>query len=79
MYSPKIKDDLIGILYRKAQITGKSMTDIVDKLLRPQLVEETPDDATYSCHNCRTEVDIVIEDSKGYCEHCESVVFVDKI
>ena len=78
MYSPKIKDDLIPIIYRKAQITSKSMTDIVDDLLRPQLVDDTPDNSIYKCHSCKTEVDIVVSDNKGYCEHCESVVFVDK-
>lgn len=53
------------------------MTDIVDELLRPQLVEDTPDTIVYTCHSCKSEVDIVFND-KGYCEYCESVVFVDK-
>lgn len=77
LYSPKIKDDLIAIIYRKARIMGKAMTDIVDELLRPQLVEDTPDTIVYTCHSCKSEVDIVFND-KGYCEYCESVVFVDK-
>lgn len=76
MYSPKIKEDLIAVIHRKAQIVGKSMTDIVDEILRSQLM--TVEDTTrYTCHNCRTEVD-VIDGNKGYCDYCETIVFVDK-
>jgi DNA-directed RNA polymerase subunit RPC12/RpoP len=78
VYSPQIKPDLVTIIYKKAQLEKKSMTDIVDTLLRPQLVEGTSDNAIYKCHSCKTEIDIVVEDDKGYCDHCESVVFVDK-
>jgi len=35
MYSPRIKDDLIPILYRIARHEGKPMTRIVDEILRP--------------------------------------------
>lgn len=78
MYSPKIKNDLICIIYEKAQLEGKPMTDIVDSLLRPQLVEDTSDTVMYICHNCRTEVEILLDNSKGYCEQCECIVFVEK-
>jgi hypothetical protein len=54
---------------------GKAMTDIVDELLRPQLVEAKDD--IYTCHSCKCEVEIVFG-NKGYCEFCESVVFIDK-
>ncbi len=37
MYSPKIKEDLIPILYRIGKAEGKTMTKIVDELLRKQL------------------------------------------
>lgn len=78
MYSPKIKDDLISVLYRKAQLLNKSMTEVVDEMLRPLLIESSTDENKYTCHNCKTEVEIVVEDSQGYCDHCESVVFIDK-
>lgn len=79
LYSPKIKDDLIVIIYRKAKLLGKSMTQIVDEILRPELTDqEIKDDALYSCHSCKSQVDIVF-DNKGYCEFCESVVFVDRL
>ncbi len=38
MYSPKISEDLIPMLYRLARRVGKPMTKLVDDLLRPQVV-----------------------------------------
>jgi hypothetical protein len=35
MYSPRIKNDLIPLLYRIARHEGKPMTRIVDEILRP--------------------------------------------
>lgn len=75
MYSPKIKEDLIPKLFRKAKLNDKSMTDVVDDLLRVQLVND--DSIMYKCCSCMKPVDTV-EDDKGYCEHCECVVFVQK-
>jgi hypothetical protein len=37
MYSPKIKKDLIPILYRLAKKQGKPMTRLVDELLKKSL------------------------------------------
>ena len=37
MYSPRIKDDLIPLLYRVARHEGKPMTVIVDEILRPEI------------------------------------------
>jgi hypothetical protein len=37
MYSPKIKKDLIPILYRLAKKQGKPMTRLVDELLKESL------------------------------------------
>ena len=37
MYSPRIKDDLIPLLYRIARHEGKPMTRIVDGILRPEI------------------------------------------
>lgn len=39
MYSPKIKKDLIPILYRLAKKQGKPMTRLVDELLKKSLKE----------------------------------------
>ena len=40
MYSPKITEDLIPILYKKAKEVKKPMTIVVDELLRPLLVKD---------------------------------------
>ena len=40
MYSPKIKSDLIPMLYQiKQAYHGKPMTEIVDEILRPAVFE----------------------------------------
>jgi len=37
MYSPKIKEDLVPKLYKRAKAEGISMTELVDKILRDAL------------------------------------------
>jgi hypothetical protein len=37
MYSPKIKDDLISLLYRLSRQEGKPMTRLVDEILRAEV------------------------------------------
>jgi hypothetical protein len=37
MYSPKIRDDLIPLLYRLARQEGKPMTHLVDEILRAEV------------------------------------------
>jgi len=39
MYSPKIAEDLISLLYQLKQTRQKPMTQLVDELLRPQLLK----------------------------------------
>ena len=40
MYSPKISEDLIPMLFQIKQVQGnKPMTKIVDEILRPQVVK----------------------------------------
>lgn len=78
MYSPKIKEDLIPILYRRSQVFGKPMTDLVDDILRPSLICEKADvTKNYVCLNCRSDVEYVGDDDVAYCEQCESAVFTD--
>ena len=38
MYSPKIKEDLIPVLYKLAKRQGKPMTRVVDSILRKHLM-----------------------------------------
>ena len=39
MYSPKVKEDQIPILYKLAQHEGKSMTALVDEMIRAEIVK----------------------------------------
>jgi hypothetical protein len=39
MYSPKIKEDLIPVLYRLAKEQGKPMTRVIDEILRRELAD----------------------------------------
>ncbi len=40
MYSPKVKEDLIPVLYRLAKQQGRPMTKIIDEILREHLKRE---------------------------------------
>ena len=37
MYSPKVKEDLIPILYKLAKQEGKPMTGLIDEMLRGEI------------------------------------------
>ncbi len=50
MYSPRIKDDLIPLLYRIARHEQKPMTRIVDGILRPE-IERRVQQIDLSIHN----------------------------
>ena len=39
MYSPKIKEDLIPILYKLAKQEGKPMTVLIDEMLRAEIAK----------------------------------------
>ena len=39
MYSPKIKEDLIPILYKLAKLEGKPMTALIDEMLRAEIAK----------------------------------------
>jgi hypothetical protein len=79
MQTIEIKPEVMAILCNKAEREGKAITDIVDELLRSLL---SPGSVlrpiSLKCHNCRHEIDYEINISQGYCDYCESVVFVDK-
>ena len=46
MYSPKIKKDLIPVLYKLAKQEGRPMTQLVDEILRKELTKR-------GCEICR--------------------------
>ena len=39
MYSPKIKEDLIPVLYKLARQEGKPMTSLIDEMLRTEIAK----------------------------------------
>ena len=50
MYSPRIRTDLIPLLYRIAKHEGKPMTRLVDEILRPE-IERRIQEIDQSIHN----------------------------
>ncbi len=42
MYSPKIKEDLVPKLYKKAKDLGITMTKLVDGIIRDALNDKSP-------------------------------------
>jgi hypothetical protein len=43
MYSPKIKEDLVPIIYQKAKLKGITMTNLVDRIIRSALNDDKLD------------------------------------
>lgn len=39
MYSPKIREDLIPLIYRQSKQVAKTMTKYIDDLIRPLLID----------------------------------------
>jgi hypothetical protein len=39
MYSPKVKEDLIPVLYKLAKQQGKPMTELVDEMIRVEITK----------------------------------------
>lgn len=63
MYSPRIRDDLIPLLYRLAKSEGKPMTRILDEILRPE-IERRVQQLDQSIHNYGPNA--VSEDERPY-------------
>ena len=74
MYSPKIKIDLIPILYRLAEEKGKPMTRVVDELIRPALIAYEAKRAIPYCVSCYSQIELSAEERTptAYCERCRS-------
>lgn len=51
MYSPRIIDDLIPLLYRIARHEAKPMTRIVDEILRPEIERRMQQIDQQTIHN----------------------------
>lgn len=75
----EIKPDIMLFLTEQAEREHKPITDILDELLRSRvMVGFLSNNGSLKCHNCRHEIDYEISENKGYCDHCESIVFIEK-
>lgn len=76
METIEIKPDMMDMLCQRAKEEGKSITHIIDEMLRTLLTNGKT--AILTCSKCRNEVDYEISENKAYCDYCESVVFVER-
>lgn len=70
MYSPKVNEKLIPILYRQAKEKNKPMTKIVNEILVENLCQ------TYYCQSCNNPIEAEKGSHEGYCDKCDSPVFL---
>lgn len=78
MKTVKIRPDVMVILCQRAEESGKSITDMIDEMLRSSLLNGFGKSVILKCTKCKNEIDYEINVSQGYCDYCESVVFIDK-
>lgn len=76
MYSPKIKTDLVPILFKMAQEQDKPMTSIVDEILRPVLVGYEEQKEIPYCISCYSRLSLDKRSVTAYCNLCKSETFV---
>ena len=70
MYSPKIKEQLIPVLYNRAKRENKPMTAIVNSLIEESLYK------IYYCRNCNNQIEAEQGTKTSYCNHCQSEVYL---
>ena len=51
MYSPKIKEQLIPVIYKRARREHKPMTAIINELIEESLYK------IYYCRNCNNQIE----------------------
>ena len=62
MYSPKIDEDLIPILYKLAKREGKTMTRVVDEMLRAEIERRNVQDCPQETEEVTGKVKKRVED-----------------
>ena len=78
MATIEVRPDVLVVLCQKAKKEGKSITDIIDDLLSAKPCKGNGEQTvSRTCKNCKNPIDYEITPSKGYCDYCESVVFID--
>lgn len=76
MYSPKISERFIPLLYRKAKREGVPMTKLIDKIVEMFFAEEVP--TISECPNCCPDTKIHLNYEESYCTTCGIVVLGKK-
>ena len=78
MATIEIRPDVLEVLCQRAEEEGKSITDIIDDLVRSTLRNGSAEKTVIrTCQKCKNSIDYEITPTKGYCDYCESVVFID--
>jgi hypothetical protein len=77
MYKPNIMKDLNPKVIEKTSLIDNKIDEIDEEILYREFFENSFEDGVYICSSCLMQVDVVNGD-KGFCEHCESVVFIEK-
>lgn len=75
MYSPRINDEYIPILYRKAKARKIPMTRLVNEIIKNALTEPLP---LMVCSNCLSVLETDDNQKVVYCDKCETVVFTER-
>jgi DNA-directed RNA polymerase subunit RPC12/RpoP len=70
MYSPKIKEQLIPVIYNRARREHKPMTAIINELIEESLYK------IYYCRNCNNQIEAEKGTKEAYCDHCQSEVYL---
>lgn len=78
MYSPRISEDLIPVLYKKAKQANLPMTKYVDALIRDALKDDEPIKVKCLCSNCLSEVETDEYQTEVYCDFCQSLNFLKR-
>lgn len=73
MYSPKINERHIPVIYRMAKSEKKTMTKIIDNILHNTLYE------LCHCQSCNAVIEVEIGTDTAYCEYCETEVFLKEL
>ena len=78
MATIEIRPDVMLFLCQRAEEERKSISDIIDDLLHSKASDGNGEQTIIRlCHDCKNPIDYEINSSKGYCDYCESVVFLD--
>jgi hypothetical protein len=74
----EVKPEVMAILCQRAEEAGRPITDLIDEILRSSLLNGFGKPVILKCNKCKSELDYEISYSEGYCDYCQSVVFIDR-